>query len=411
MQPQTMINSKSDWDKAKNLLCIRLDAMGDILMTTPAMRALKRNRPDRRITLLTSGSGAKIAPLIPEVDAKMIYESPWMKATRPGMNSNLDFKIIDRLHWGGFDAAIIFTVFSQNPLPAAYMAYLAEIPLRLAHCRENPYLLLTDWVPEQDHFDQPGIRHEVQRQLDLVAAIGCNTENERLSLKVPKIDTHKVVERLLDMGLSMHEPWVIIHPGASAPSRRYPAQSFARVAQKLCSEFGFQVVFTGNKSEIELVDEIRSDMKPTSFTLAGALDIKEFAALISLAPLLISNNTGPVHIAAAVGTPVVDIYALTNPQHTPWQVPNRVLFHDVPCKFCYKSVCPMGHHDCLRMIPPDAVVQSALDLLGEQAHLNNESLRIQRIGWVVLTLIVLAALLGLLCGISPTLSRESPNYL
>ncbi len=76
-----------------------------------------------------------------------------------------------------------------------------------------------------------------------------------------------------------------------------------------------------------------------------------------------SNNTGPVHVAAAVGTPVVDLYALTNPQHTPWQVPNRVLNYDVPCKYCYKSVCPMGHHNCLQLVTPQSVVQAALELL------------------------------------------------
>src|SRR5207302_7487370 len=88
-------------------------------------------------------------------------------------------------------------------------------------------------------------------------------------------------------------------------------------------------------------------------------------ALIALAPLLISNNTGPVHVAAAVGTPVVDLYALTNPQHTPWAVPSRVLSYDVPCKYCYKSVCPEGHHDCLRRVTPDAVVEAACELLRE----------------------------------------------
>ena len=87
-----------------------------------------------------------------------------------------------------------------------------------------------------------------------------------------------------------------------------------------------------------------------------------------LAPILISNNTAPVHIAAAVGTPVVDLYALTNPQHTPWQVPHRLLFHDVPCKYCYKSVCPEGHHNCLRQVSPGAIVTATCELLAESAR-------------------------------------------
>ena len=95
-------------------------------------------------------------------------------------------------------------------------------------------------------------------------------------------------------------------------------------------------------------------------------NLDELVAIIAIAPLLIANNTGPVHIAAAVGTPVVDLYALTNPQHTPWGVPHRVLSHDVPCKYCYKSICPEGHHNCLRLITPDSVVRAACELLNEK---------------------------------------------
>jgi ADP-heptose:LPS heptosyltransferase len=114
-----------------------------------------------------------------------------------------------------------------------------------------------------------------------------------------------------------------------------------------------------------LVEFIQMEMGAPSHSLVNRLDLAEMAALLALAPLLIANNTGPVHIAAAVGTPVVDLYALTNPQHTPWGVPNRVLFHDVPCKYCYKSVCPEGHHHCLRLVPPAAIVEAAGQLLDE----------------------------------------------
>jgi len=97
--------------------------------------------------------------------------------------------------------------------------------------------------------------------------------------------------------------------------------------------------------------------------VAGELDLAEMAALLAAAPVLLANNTGPVHLAASVGCPVVDLYALTNPQHTPWMVPARVLSHDVPCRWCYRSVCPQGHNDCLRKVPPAAVVRAVLELL------------------------------------------------
>jgi ADP-heptose:LPS heptosyltransferase len=124
-----------------------------------------------------------------------------------------------------------------------------------------------------------------------------------------------------------------------------------------------QVVLTGVEGERELVERVRSLMEAPSISLVGELGLAEMAALVEMAPLLVSNNTGPVHLAAPVGTPVVDLYALTNPQHTPWMVRSRVLFHDVPCKYCYKSVCPEGHHNCLRLVPPYAVVGAALELL------------------------------------------------
>ena len=105
-------------------------------------------------------------------------------------------------------------------------------------------------------------------------------------------------------------------------------------------------------------------MSSPSISLAGRLSVAVLGALIAEADLLVSNNTGPAHIAAAVNTPVVDLYALTNPQHTPWRVRSVVLSHRVPCRYCLKSVCPEGHNDCLRAIPPSSVVQAALSLLG-----------------------------------------------
>lgn len=359
---------QQEWNSAKNILCIRLDSLGDVLMMTPAIRALKEQRADRRITLLTSRSGAQIAPLIPEVDETIAYDPPWMKSSAPPSDSALEFEMIDRLRKHQFDGAMIFTTFSQSPLPAALLAFLAEIPLRLAHCRENPYYLLTHWVPETDHFSQPTIRHEVRRQLDLVASVGSKTPDERLSLLVPAMADRNVREILKEIGLYDDRPWIVLHPGATAASRRYPAEGFAKVAQVLTSAHGFQLVFTGSKAEIPLVETIQRYMDTDAFSLAGKLELSELCALIAMAPLLITNNTGPMHIAAAVYTPVLSLYALTNPQHTPWNVPYRTLFHDVPCKFCYKSVCPMGHHNCLRLVPPENVVETALELLAAQGR-------------------------------------------
>ena len=352
------------WDDAQNILCIRLDSLGDVLMTTPAIRAIKESRPGRQITLLTSRAGEAIASLIPEIDRIIVYDAPWLKATALRVNSQPEFEMVERLRGMEFDAVAIFTVFSQNPLPSAFLCYLADIPLRLAHCRENPYQMLSDWVLEPE--PSGGIRHEVRRQLDLVASIGCKTEDERLSLQVTQLAQRHVLHILSTIGVDLAQPWVVIHPGATAASRRYPPESFASAARQLVVDADFQVVFTGTEPERQLIEDIQKAMGVPSYSLVGKLNLGELAAIIAIAPLLISNNTGPVHIACAVGTPVVDLYALTNPQHTTWGVPHRVLYHDVPCKFCYKSICPEGHHNCLRQVTPQKVVGAVYELYNEK---------------------------------------------
>jgi lipopolysaccharide heptosyltransferase II len=355
------------WDTARNVLCVRLDTLGDVLMTTPALRALRESLPGRRLTLLTSPAGAEVGALVPEMDDVLVYDAPWMKATAPRQDSAPEYEMAQRLRRAGFDAAVIFTVYSQNPLPSAFLCYLADIPLRLAHCHENPYQLLTHWVPDPEPAKL--VRHEVRRQLDLVAAVGCHTADPRLSIRVTEADRDRALALLAGAGVDHGRPWVVVHAGATAASRRYPPEGFAEAAGRLARDHGCQVLFTGSSAERELVESIRAMMRAPSHELVGRLGLAELAALLAEAPLLVSNNTGPVHVAAAVGTPVVDLYALTNPQHTPWAVPSRVLSHDVPCKYCYKSVCPEGHHDCLRRVPPRAVAAAAVELLRERGAL------------------------------------------
>jgi ADP-heptose:LPS heptosyltransferase len=344
------------WDKARRLLCVRLDTIGDVLMTGPAMRALREAAPGRSIALLTSPAGAATAELMPEVDEAIAYEAPWMKpAESRTPDPDADLALIDDLRARRFDAAAIFTVYSQSPLPAALACHLAGVPLALAHCRERAYGLLTHQVPETEPHEHT--RHEVRRQLDLVATVGARTDDERLRIEVPEAARRKARALLADAGIDPASPWVALHPGSTAPSRRYPVERWAAAAGALTREHGIQVVTTGDASEAELAAEVGAP------TLAGRLDLPTLAALLEAAPLLLAGNTGPVHLAAAAGTPVVDVYALTNPQHTPWGVPNRVLSHDVPCRWCYGSVCREGHHLCLRGVEAQAVVAAALELL------------------------------------------------
>ena len=358
------MTSVARWAAVDRVLGVRLDAIGDVLMTTPALAALKHARPGRRVTLLASSSGSRVAPLLPALDDVIVYDAPWMKAPAGGAPARRDDATIRRLREGRFGAAVIFTVYSQSALPAALLCHLAGIPLRLAHARENPYRLLTDWVreAEPDRF----VRHEVRRQLDLVATVGARPREERIAVALPPEAQRAARDRLRDDGIDDGAPWVALHPGASAPSRRYPADGFVAVGRGIAAR-GYRAVIVGTADETGLAREIARGIGAAAVSIAGRTTLAELAGVLSLASVLVANNSGPMHLAAALGTPTVALYALTNPQHTPWHVPCRVLSHDVPCRDCQRSVCPEGHHACLRNVPPDAVVRATCDLLAETA--------------------------------------------
>lgn len=354
------------WQQARRILCVRLDSLGDVLMCTPAMRALRLAVPGRTLTLLSSPSGAAALPFIPELDDVITWSAPWTKsatsaATRSATPASAPAPITT-LAARGFDAAVIFTTYTQSALPAALLCHLAGIPLRLAHCRENPYDLLTDWVPDPEPATL--VRHEVQRQLALVQRVGCRSADLGLSFVPRPADDAAARTRLLAAGIDPDRPWILLHPGASAASRRYPTAHWAHVLRLLAQELQLPLVLTGSAAESELVDGIQFASAVPAISLAGRLALGELGAALRLAAVAVTNNTGPAHMAAAVGTPVVDLYALTNPQHTPWNVRSRVLFHDVPCRFCYKSTCPEGHQACLDGVAPQRVADAVRDLLG-----------------------------------------------
>ncbi len=359
------------WRSVRSVLAVRLDNLGDVLMTTPALAGIRRGLPRARIVLLASRSGAAVAAHLPMVDEAIRFDAPWVKSSESAFEAEdygaCEIRLIDDLRARRFDAAIIFTVCTQSALPAALWCRLAGIPLRLAHSRENPYGLLTDWVIDREVVAD-GMRHEVERQLALVTAVGLQPADEHLVFELASGDVEQCRQRLADAGLDPAWRYFVVHPGATAASRRYPAERFGVAAESIALRTGCVAVYTGSANEQALIDAAREPMTQPSFSLAGRLELGEFAALIAGAQVLVTNNTGPVHLAAALGTPVVDLYALTNPQHTPWKVASRVLNHQVPCRNCLKSECPEGHHDCLRRVAPEAVVAGALELMSDDVR-------------------------------------------
>ena len=322
-----------NWKACKNILCIRADNMGDVIMSTPAFRALKETF-GCRITLLTSTMGSLITPFIKEIDETIVFDLPWVK-TNNAIQSKECFELIEKLKNYQFDAAIIFTVYSQNPLPSALLAYMANIPLRLAYCRENPYALLTDWVPDKEPYSF--IQHQVKRDLNLVKSIGAVTNNEHLSICFNENVFETAKEKLKEIGFNQNKKFIIAHAGVSEIKREYPEAFWIDAINILQQQTDLQIVLTGTANEKPLTKRIQQATGENVFNAAGILNIEEFIAVIAHAELIISVNTATVHLAAALNKPVIVLYALTNPQHTPWLTKNIVLPFSVSEKLKSKN--------------------------------------------------------------------------
>jgi len=354
------------WHSVRQLLVIRLDNLGDVLVTTPAIHAVKASLTSVKLTLLTSSIGAQVARLNPDVDDVIVYEAPWMDPWhRLPQNSKREQQMIAMMKERQFDGAIIFTSYHQSSLPAAYLCYLADIPLRLAASIDGPGSLLTT-----RHKHPERMMHEVERGLDLVNAIGLTTNNLDLVLKVPFMARENIYEFLSVQNVDPRRPLLVIHPGCSMPARTYPWDMYARVIDLLVECLDATIVVTGARDERTLVEQVLGKVQEHNrkaiFACAGILPFPEFCAMIEAADLVITNNTGPMHISAAVKTPVVALFALTNPpeQWGPWQVPHRQLYHDVSCRICYNRICPYNH-ECLRLVTPEMVADAATELLIE----------------------------------------------
>jgi ADP-heptose:LPS heptosyltransferase len=359
--------SDQAWAGARRVLAVRLDNLGDVLLMTPALRAIKRSSREVHLALWTSAVGAQVARLDRDIDEVIVRPAPWVDPWRRLEQSrSRELATIEELRVRGFDAAVIFTSFRQSPLPAAYACYLADIPLRLGATWDGAGSLLTSRYRPPD-----GVRHEVERALELVGEVGFETNDRRLALDVP--DEARRDATALVRALGGRGPNVVVHPGCTMPARTYPAELFARSIEAIVSELGATVFVTGSHEERELVEgvctQIGEDQRRRVYPLAGVVSFEMFAALLGASDLVVTNNTGPMHVAAAVGTPVVALFALTNPpeQWRPWGVAHRLLYKDVPCRLCYARICPFAQ-ECLRGVTPREVVAAAAELIGAEVR-------------------------------------------
>jgi ADP-heptose:LPS heptosyltransferase len=338
----------------RRALVARLDSAGDVLLAGPAVRAVAARN---RVTMLCGPCGAPAARLLPGVADLVVWKCPWVSPEPPPVRAGELEGLVADLAARRFDEAVVLTSFHQSPLPLALLLRAAGVP-RIAGASVDHAGALLDvrLVPgETLEEDQP----EPERMLAIAAAAGHGLppgDDGGLAVLDPP--------RLTGLG---DEPYLVVHPGAAAPARCWPAGHAAR-AVELLHDGGHRVVVTGGPDETELTAAVAGRH---ARDLGGRTDLAELSAVLAGATVVVAGNTSAAHLAAAVGTPVVSLFAPVVPaaRWRPYRVPHVLLGNqDAACRDSRARVCPIPGHPCLTSVEPAAVLAAVGRLTGATAH-------------------------------------------
>jgi heptosyltransferase-2 len=344
-------------DLPGSLLLRATNWLGDAVMTTPAVAALRSAVPGSRIVLLARPIVAELFRGHPDVDEVLVYE-------RPGRHDGASgrVRLAGELRRRRFDAALLF----QNAFDAALLAFLAGIPERAGYATDGRWMLLTHPVRVNPDILEC---HEVEYYLNLLEALGIpRPASPSLRLSVTEGEREAMASRLAGLGVERGKPILAINPGATYGSaKRWYPDRFAAVADALSEEWGAAVVVMGTTAERPLAGEIEAAMRNAAVNLAGNTTVRELMALLSLTSFLVTNDSGPMHIGAAFGVPLVAIFGPTDWRRTsPWTANAKVVRAGVDCSPCRLRTCDRGH-ECMLGVTAEMVIDAARKLLPDGA--------------------------------------------
>ena len=348
------------WADVQRILVMRLDNIGDVVMTSPVLRTLKGNLPGAHITLMASPGGSKAAPLLPWVDEVLPWRVLWQDLGSLPHDPAREWELVETLREGKYDAAIILTSFRQTPHAAGYACYLAGIPSRLGESKEWGGGVLTTEVPPA-----PDELHQAERNLRLIEHVGFRAGARTLSVRVPEEARRTVATLLETLGVAPGSPYLLLCPWTSCQARTYHSDRFARAARVLSEKTGWPVVVSGTEADRTRGGELFSVLDGWGVDLVGATDLVELAALVEGARLVLTNNTSTTHLADALRAPSVVLFSGTEleGQWRPRDAPHRLLRRETRCSPCYAFTCPYNL-ECLD-IPPEEVAETGLSLLAD----------------------------------------------
>jgi lipopolysaccharide heptosyltransferase II len=344
-----------DAASVRRILVIRLDLLGDLVFAAPTIAALRAKYPGAQLTLLTLPYTRPLAALIPGVDRTLAIDVNRYRRPAGWQHLGEAVRLVRKLRAARFDLCL-----ALHGRPAGVFALLSGARYRVGYAA-HAYPFAFNVPVDGRRYDRR--QHETEYCLDLAREVGADGP------PVPRLVAPATAYRV--PGLAPSERYLVIHPGASNGSaKRWPAAAWGRLAHDAAQALGYRVVVSGGESERALVAAVAAGAGQVAVPLVGT-SLLELAALLAGAEALVSGDTGPLHLAAALGRPVLGVYGPTDPAQTgPLGAHARVIRHPVPCGPCYdlrapaECKLPDRAHVCMRELAPEMVLAALLRLPG-----------------------------------------------
>lgn len=346
--------SRSHDASIHHLLVVRTDRIGDVLLSTPVLSGLREQFPDSRIAMLVSPYAREVVDGHPALDDVFVDDQAGKHRGFLGW-----LRLVGDIRAQRFDALVVL----HPTLRLALLGVIAGIPVRVGSGYRAYGVLFNRRVYEHR---KDARRHEVEYNMRIAAALGVQATPSPPIIVIPDAARQAIASRLDAWGVETTDTLVALHPGSGGSARSWPAASFAALGDRLAMECGARVVLTGGPSERALVESVIGQMRTRPLTIVGETTIKELAALLAVCQLCVTNSTGPLHLAAAVGTPTVALFCPITPcspvRWGPYGDGHRVLKPDVPaCPRCIGLACE--YFDCMTRISVDVVYKATQEIL------------------------------------------------
>lgn len=323
--------------------------IGDAVMCEPAISAVRRLFPQAELTLLVKPAVAELFTGHPDVSHILVYDDRGQHAGLTGK-----WRLANAMRRGRFDLAILF----QNAFEAALLTFLAGIPCRYGYATDGRRLLLSDPVP------RPGrgaISHQVEYYLGMLRPLGCEEPAASPRLVLFREEETAMAKRLAESGISGAELLIGLNPGSTyGGAKRWLPERFAETADRLAGQLNAKVLIVGARGEEPLAQAIAGRITSKTVILSGKTSVRELMAAVKRCAVVVTNDTGPMHIAAAFGVPVVAVFGPTDWRTTaPFGTGHALVRQPVDCSPCLLRECPIDHR-CMTRVTVDEVVQAAV---------------------------------------------------